>query len=102
MNTNSYNALPDDLKAVIDANSGLEFSAFAGRTQQAGDADARALAVAAGNSIITLTPDQTAPWREAAAATTAAWIAEADAAGIDGTGLYAAATALIAKHAGKD
>lgn len=102
INTNRYNALPDDLKAVIDANSGLEFSTFAGRTQQAGDADARALAVAAGNSIVTLTSDQTAPWRDAAAATTAAWIAEADAAGIDGTGLYAAATALIAKHAGTD
>jgi len=98
MNINVYNSLPDDLKAVIDANSGLEFSAFAGRTQQAYDAPARELAVAAGNNIVTLTPDQTDAWRAAAQSTTDAWIAEADAAGIDGTGLYAAATALIAKH----
>lgn len=98
MNMNVYNNLPDDLKAVINANSGLEFSAFAGRTQQEYDAPARELAVAAGNNIITLTPDQTDAWRAAAQSTTDAWIAEADAAGIDGTGLYAAATALIAKH----
>ncbi|MBQ2259923.1 MAG: TRAP transporter substrate-binding protein [Loktanella sp.] len=102
MNHNSYNALPDDLKAVIDANSGLEFSAFAGRTQQDYDAPARDLAVTAGNSIVTLTPEQTEAWRAAAQSTTAAWIAEADAAGIDGTGLFAAATALIAKHAVSD
>lgn len=98
MNMNVYNNLPDDLKAVINANSGLEFSAFAGRTQQEYDAPARELAVAAGNNIVTLTPDQTDAWRAAAQSTTDAWIAEADAAGIDGTGLYAAATALIAKH----
>jgi TRAP-type C4-dicarboxylate transport system substrate-binding protein len=102
MNSNVYNALPDDLKAVIDANSGLEFSAFAGRTQQAADGPARALAVAQGNAIITLGADDIALWQDAARATKDAWIAEADAAGIDGTGLYAAATALIAKHAGTD
>jgi TRAP-type C4-dicarboxylate transport system substrate-binding protein len=102
MNINIYNSLPDDLKAVIDANSGLEFSAFAGRTMQLYDAPARELAKAAGNSIVTLDTDQVAAWRAAAESTTAAWIAEADAAGIDGTGLYAAATALIAKHAATD
>ncbi|WP_322894304.1 MULTISPECIES: TRAP transporter substrate-binding protein [unclassified Yoonia] len=102
MNHNVYNSLPDDLQAVIDANSGLEFSAFAGRTQQGYDAPARDLALAEGNSIVTLTPEQTEIWRAAAQSTTDAWIAEADAAGIDGTGLFEAATALIAKHAASD
>ncbi len=98
MNHDSYNALPDDLKAVIDANSGLEFSAFAGRTQQEHDAPARALAEERGNTIITLDAAQTAAWAEAAAPTIDAWIAEADAAGIDGTGLYRDAVALIAAN----
>jgi TRAP-type C4-dicarboxylate transport system substrate-binding protein len=100
MNKDSYAALPDDLKAVIDANSGLEFSAFAGRTQQAADGPARALAEGRGNTIITLDADQTAAWAAAAAPTIDAWIAEADAAGIDGTGLYRDAVALIAANNG--
>ncbi|WP_108815807.1 TRAP transporter substrate-binding protein [Loktanella sp. Alg231-35] len=98
MNPDAYNALPADLQAVIDANSGLEFSAFAGRTMQEYDAPGRALAEAQANTIITLNPEQVAAWRAASAPTIANWIAEADAAGIDGTGLYAQAQALIAKH----
>lgn len=98
MNNDAYVALPDDLKAVIDANSGLEFSAFAGRTMQEYDAPGRALAQDAGNNIITLTPEQVDAWRAASQPTIDNWIAEADAAGIDGTGLFAEATALIAKH----
>ncbi len=98
MNNAAYDGLPDDLKAVIDANSGLEFSAFAGRTMQEYDAPGRELAVGAGNNIVTLSDDQVAAWKEAAQPTIDNWIAEADAAGIDGTGLYEAATALIAKH----
>lgn len=98
MNNNSYNNLPDDLKAIIDANSGLEFSAFAGRTMEEYDAPGRAMAEASGNNIIELSPDQVDAWRAASQPTIDNWIAEADAAGIDGTGLLEAATALIAKH----
>ncbi|WP_296424898.1 TRAP transporter substrate-binding protein [Yoonia sp.] len=98
MNNATYNGLPDDLQAVIDTNSGLEFSAFAGRTMQDYDAPGRALAEAAGNTIIALTPAQIAAWRIASQPTIDNWIADADAAGIDGTGLYDAATALIAKN----
>ena len=102
MNNDAYAALPDDLKAVIDQNSGLEFSAFAGRTQQAFDAPARALAEARGNTIITLTPEQVDAWQAASAPTIAKWIEEADAAGIDGTGLYARAQELIAANSVQD
>lgn len=98
MNHDAYDALPDDLKAVIDANSGIEFSAFAGRTMEEYDAPGRALAEAAGNTIIALTPEQVDAWRAASQPTIDNWIAEADAAGIDGTALYEEATALIAKH----
>jgi len=98
MNQQAYDALPADLQAVIDANSGLEFSAFAGRTMQDYDAPGRALAEARGNTIITLDADQVAAWRAASQPTIDNWIADADAAGIDGTGLFEEATALIAKN----
>ena len=98
MNRDAYDALPADLQAVIDANSGLEFSAFAGRTMQEYDAPGRALAAARGNTIITLNADQVAAWRAASQPTIDNWIAAADAAGIDGTGLFEDATALIAKN----
>ena len=98
MNPAAYDALPADLQAVIDANSGLEFSAFAGRTMQEYDAPGRTLAQERGNNIITLDEAQVAQWRAASQPTIDNWIAQADAAGIDGTGLFEAATALIAKH----
>ncbi len=98
MNKDRYDALPDDLKAVLDANSGAEFSAFAGKQMQIDDAPGRAAAVALGNNIITLTPDQVQEWRDASAGTIDAWVAEMDGKGLDGTGLLAEAEALIAKY----
>ena len=100
MNKGRYDALPDDLKAVIDANSGAEFSAFAGKTMQSYDAPSREKAVARGNNIITLDEGQVNEWREASQATIAAWVAEMDGKGLDGTGLLEEALAAIAKHSG--
>jgi C4-dicarboxylate-binding protein DctP len=55
MNKEKYESLPDDLKKVIDDNSGLEFSVFAGGTQADADGPAREFAVDLGNNIITST-----------------------------------------------
>ncbi|EBA10670.1 TRAP transporter substrate-binding protein [Roseobacter sp. CCS2] len=98
MNHDAYDALPADLQAVIDANSGLEFSAFAGRTMQEYDAPGRALADEAGNNIITLDKTKVAAWRTAGQPTIDNWIAEATAAGLDGQGIYDDAVALIAAN----
>lgn len=95
MNQATYDGLPDDLKAVIDANSGLEFSGFAGKTMQDYDPPARAAAEERGNNIITLTPKQVDEWRAASESTTTDWIAEMDGKGLDGTGLRARALELI-------
>ena len=54
MNKDAYAGLPEDLKQVIDENSGLEFSIFAADVQQAADAPARAVAVDLGNEIVTI------------------------------------------------
>ena len=53
MNKGVYDGLPDDLKAVIDKDSGLDFSVFAGGTQADSDGPARQIAVDRGNNIIT-------------------------------------------------
>ncbi len=99
MNKDRYEALPDDLKAVIDNNTGLELSAFAGKQMQADDAGPRDKAIENGATIIELSPEEIARWKEAAAPTTANWIAEMDGKGLDGTGLYKRALELIEKNA---
>ncbi|MGY3437753.1 MULTISPECIES: TRAP transporter substrate-binding protein [unclassified Marinovum] len=95
MNKAKYDALPDDLKAVIDANSGVETSAWFGRQMQADDGPSRELALDLGNNVITLTQEQTEEWRTAAQGTVDTWIAEMDEKGLDGTGLRARALELI-------
>ena len=97
MNKDRYNALPDDLKAVIDANSGLEFSAFAGKQMQADDEPSHQAAIKLGNNIIELSAEQVAEWKAATEQVKTDWIADMDAKGLDGSGLYARAMELIAQ-----
>ena len=99
MNKGVYAGLPDELKKVIDENSGLEFSAFAGRTMQEYDAPARQIALDRGNTVIELSPEQVEEWRAASQGTIDAWLEEADAKGIDGTALLERARALIDENA---
>ena len=98
MNQPRYESLPDDLKKVIDDNSGIEFSAFAGKTQAGADVPSREIAVAAGNNIITLDEGQVAEWKTGAEPVIANWVAEMDAKGIDGQALVDEARALIEKY----
>ncbi|WP_209504351.1 TRAP transporter substrate-binding protein [Ruegeria sp. HKCCSP335] len=100
MNKDRWDALPDDLKAIIDANSGAEFSAFAGKQMQADDDGPHKQAMERGNNIITLSPEQVAEWKAASQPTTDAWIAEMDEKGLDGTGLRARALELISQYSG--
>ncbi len=101
MNKAKYDSLPDDLKKVIDDNSGMELSAFAGKTQADADGPARQIAVDMGNNIITLTDEEVAKWREAAQPIYDAWAADMDSKGYDGKGLIAEAQALIEKYTNK-
>lgn len=98
MNHDKYNSLPDDLKAVIDENSGMKFSVFAGKTQQSYDDPSRQLAVDRGNNIITLDAAQSAEWAAAAAPVMAAWVEEMKAKGIDGQALIDEARKLMAEY----
>ncbi len=96
MNMDSYNNLPDDLKAIIDANSGLETSRQFGRVMDNGDATGLKIAVDAGNNIVQLDEAETQRWIEAAQPTIDQWLADMSAAGVDGQALLDAAKAAIA------
>jgi TRAP-type C4-dicarboxylate transport system substrate-binding protein len=97
MNKDTYESLPDDLKQVIDANSGPEVAAMFGAAMDAGDKVGRQVAADAGNAIYMLDP---APWREAAQPVIDDWIASMDEAGNDGEMLVESARELIEKHSG--
>jgi len=99
MNKDSYDAMPDDLKKVIDANSGKELARLFGQAMDAGDIRGKDIADKAGNTTITLDEAETARWKAAGEAVTKAWIAEMDGKGLDGTTLYNDALALIQANA---
>ena len=100
MNKDVYDSLPDDLKAVIDANSGLETSAWAGRAHDTGDAEGRAVMEAAGNQIATLSEEETAHIRELGDEVIDEWIADMDTKGLPGQQLVDDARAMVAAAAG--
>ena len=89
-----------DLKAVIDKNSGLEFSIFAGGTMQDADGPSRANAVERGNNIFTVSEADAALWRETAAPVYDAWIADVAGRGIDGQAMIDEAKALMEAYGG--
>jgi TRAP-type C4-dicarboxylate transport system substrate-binding protein len=100
MNTAKYDALPADLKKVIDDNSGPETSKWAGRVMDEGDIPGFEAAKKRGNTFVTLDPAETARWNKAAEPVIAAWIAEMKGKGIDGKALVDDARVLVAKVAG--
>lgn len=98
MNKGVYDALPDDLKAVIDKNSGLDFSVFAGGTQSDADGPAREVAVDLGNNIITISQDDSADWVAIAQPIYDSWIADMNSRGIDGQKLIDEARRLMTEY----
>ncbi len=98
MNKDKYESLPDDLKAIVDKNSGLQFSIFAGDTQEKADGPAREKAVGMGNNIITLDEAQTQEWRKLSQPVYDEWVADMKSRGIDGQALIDQARKLIAEY----
>jgi len=98
MNKDKYESLPADLQKVIDDNSGVEFSVFAGGTQADSDGPARQNAVDLGNNIVTLDAAATEEWRTLAQPVYDEWVADMNSKGKDGQALLDEARALIAKY----
>ena len=96
MNKDVYEGLPDDLRAVIDANSGRETSGWAGRAHDLGDADGRAVMAASGNTLAELSPEVTDEVMALGEEVKAEWMVEATAKGLDGAVLVQDAEAAMA------
>lgn len=96
MNQKRYDALPDDLKAVIDANSGVEVARAFGAVMDEYDQIGLQAAEKARNNIVMLDDKETARWQAALAPTRDAWFQEVQGKGIDGPKLLAEAERLIA------
>ena len=93
MNKEKYDTLPDDLKAVVDDNSGLNFSIFAGGTQADADGPAREIAVDSGNNIITV--NDAAEWEALVQPIYDTWVADMQSRGKDGQALIDQAQSLM-------
>ncbi|PTX55825.1 TRAP-type C4-dicarboxylate transport system substrate-binding protein [Litoreibacter ponti] len=99
MNKAVYDGLPDDLKAVIDANSGIEVSAAAGRAMDTGDKTGLEVTQGTDNKVVTLDDASVAELKVIGEELTAAWIAEMTEKGLDGAAMVKDAQELVAKHA---
>ena len=100
MNEAKYNSLPPDLKKVIDANSGLEWSKQIGKVFDGTTAPGTKLAADAGGVFDTLTQAEYDRWVKATEGVNKEWVSEIDGKGANGEALFNDAKALIKKYGG--
>ena len=100
MNQAKYDSLPPDLKKVIDANSGLAASKWAGQVWDGTVAPARKLALERKNTINVLTMAEFERWKKATEGVDKDWFTEVAAKGGNGPALLDDAKALLKKNGG--
>jgi TRAP-type C4-dicarboxylate transport system substrate-binding protein len=98
MNQARYDALPADLRKVLDDNSGAALSAAIGRTWDASAPAARRLAVERGNTIYVIPSSELVGWQKATASIADDWVRDVAAKGHDGKALLQTARDLIRKY----
>ncbi len=98
MNKSKYESLPPDLKKVIDANSGMEVSAWMGKVQDDLDPVVRKSVQDRGNTIHVFGEAETAEFRRLTARVENEWVEDVSKRGHDARKLLESAKALIAKH----
>ena len=100
MNRARYEALPADLRKVIDDNGGADASAWAGRIWDESAVAARNKAIARGNQFNTVPESELRNWRDAADRVARSWVDEVSGKGHDGTALLRSARDLLRIHDG--
>jgi TRAP-type C4-dicarboxylate transport system substrate-binding protein len=93
MNQAKYDSLPADLKKVIDANSGAEASAAAGKVFTVAGAAARKVAQDRGNTFHNVPPAEVQRWEKAVDGVINDWVKDVTAKGYDGKKLLEEARA---------
>jgi TRAP-type C4-dicarboxylate transport system substrate-binding protein len=97
MNKDRYEALPDDLKKVIDHNSGENIALEIGEAWDAIEPRGEEIFAKSGE-LVTLSAAETAKFAAKADEVIDRWVAEMNDKGVDGAAIVAAARAAIAKH----
>jgi TRAP-type C4-dicarboxylate transport system substrate-binding protein len=96
MNWDAYDAMPEDLQAILDEQTGKALSEFAANVMV--DADTAGRNKYAANNIIQLPEDEVARWVEAAQPVYDRWVARASEKGFDGAAVIETAKGLIAAN----
>jgi TRAP-type C4-dicarboxylate transport system substrate-binding protein len=96
MNKAKYDSLPDDLKQVIDDNTGMDWAIRAGQGFDTGDEVGLEVAMATG-TINKIEGAELAQWQSAADRTAKSYLAELDAKGLPGTQTYEAVQGYVAE-----
>ena len=98
MNKAKYDSLPDDLKKVIDDNSGAATAAQAGQVMWDADAAGKAVAVERKNDIVVIDGDELAKWKTMGESVATEWAAEMTSKGRNGQQMLDDAKAMIASQ----
>ncbi len=100
MNEAKYDGLPADLRKVIDANTGLEWSKQIGKVFDGTSAPAKKLAADAGGVFTVLSAAEYDRWVKIADGVNKEWITSINAKGANGEALLKDAMTLIKKYGG--
>ncbi len=100
MNPAKYDSMPADLKKILDANTGLEWSKQIGKIWDGTTEAGKKLAREANGVFDTLSPAEYDRWRKAAEVVDKEWVGEVGAKGANGQALLDDARALIKKYGG--
>jgi TRAP-type C4-dicarboxylate transport system substrate-binding protein len=98
MNKNKYDSLPDDLKQVLDNNSGLALAKQIGQVWDAADNPGRAAAKKRGNQFNTIEGEELAALKRATQPVIDNWIKAMNDQGKDGQKMYDDARTLVTKY----
>ena len=98
MSEASDDAMPDDLKKVIDDNSGIAYAEKMGKIWDTQTEPAREAAIDAGDEIYTLSDEELAGWKETVEPVYQMWADEMTSRGYDGDALLASLMEITAKY----
>ena len=100
MHPAKYDAMPADLKKILDANSGLELSKHIGKVFDGTTENGKKLAREANGVFDTLSAAEYDRWVRATDSVTTEWVGEINAKGGNGQALLDEAKALLRKYGG--
>jgi len=100
MNQAKYDSLPPDVRKVIDANTGIQWSKEIGQVFDGTTTRGKKLAMDAAGVFDTLSPAEYDRWQKATEGVNKEWITEVTAKGANGAALLDDAKALIRKNGG--